>query len=358
VVRPRPQTPALFTVPERLGLAIAVLVLSAFLAMFLVVLDRGGSGGTWLLLDYLLALLPFTLPSFDDGPLVRFPLLVGGFALHCAWRLRRAPLAVTRNLWILAAAFYAFGLFYSLGQKDDGWGLAKALRSPWNMHAWYGAMSEATALPLAWALGLLTSVLAGELAHEARRRLQREARAEAESYSPRQAARLQRQQRLQQAVAGPAFPVCGAASRLLLLCVMPVGAVIGVGKFASAIRWMEHALPGPPIVAPESARAREATWHVAIEADWRVLVDGLPLAEPRDEEAPRLVEHLRAIATATPAPGTLTIDPEVSLQRILQVLDALRSAGLAARIVILEPPPPPPVAQPRKPPLASPRVLW
>jgi hypothetical protein len=318
-----------------MGISIAVMLLCAFGCSIPLWQPETGTGSGLTLVQFLDSFLPFPLPVWNDGAGRMIVLITLGLGIDCFRRFRRDPLTATRNLWILAATVVSFGVIYLPGHLETA--LAQ-LNFQTDLRVVAGRGGEVALALLPFVLGLLLVTLAGELFHEARRRLMREEIAEAESISVREHKRVARHERLRMSVSGPRFPTDVAAIRFITQIFLPGAAILLFARLEFRLSG-DGELSAPRIVDPQVDRAGVPAWSVVIRKSGQVFLNGSVVAEPNDRQCLRLSDGLHAEAEFGGLRRVgLIIDPEVTTERIIDVLDTVERSGVTA-VIIDEPVP-------------------
>jgi hypothetical protein len=288
------------------------------------------SGG---LVETFLDRMQSQFPYWHDGRGWLIALGTGVFGIDCFRRLRRVPMEVTRNLWIMAAAFLAIGLASvpSVLLFQPPWASFEVSRGPFYDALWF---TQAGVGLSPFIFGLLTVTLAGELSQEVRLRLMPEELEDARALSPLEGARMARHQELIRTVSGPRLPAWCLGGRFFAQLIVVVVLPGATGSILVEIQMQEQELKAPSIVNLRDLPPGRTPWIVSIDDTGLVILNGEVAAEPTDRVCHDLRDRLRLGSASGDDQVILEIVPSVRLERFIDVLNAVSSIGLAP--VILE----------------------
>lgn len=243
-------------------------------------------------------------------------------------RLRRFPLAVTRNIAFFVGCLCMVILWR--GREDLSFIVSgiQELGPRVDWRAYSGFISDISGHFLSLALTVATVVFGGELSQESRRRILY-AEWRAQQNAPEEVRlRCQRREALILAVRGPRLPISSAIVRSLALVLAPFMMACGVTHLAEAMDYLPKSLPAPQMLkaGPAAIELQPLTSRIWIDADNRIYFGGDLAAPPRDTDCERLVRWLKRSAAGSEKSVLLQIHPEVRFDRVVDVLSAAHRA--------------------------------
>ncbi len=245
-------------------------------------------------------------------------------------RLRRNPLAVTRNVACFAGCL--FGVILLRVPEDIGYLLnAIRLRELWERRAYFETTSVLGVRFLCLAILVAILIFAGELSQAARLRILHAEWMTGKNAPEEERRKWRRREALILTVRGPQLSLHFAVVRMLALVAAPFAVVSGISGMASKIWDFEQRdLPAPLMTktGPTAIGPQRLAGKIRIDIDGRIYLDSVLAAHPSDTDCLRLVGWLRRHPVGPERAFLLQVHPEVRLQRLVEVMSAADRAGV------------------------------
>lgn len=245
-------------------------------------------------------------------------------------RLRRRPLAVTRNIACFAGLLL---LAILLRAPADLCFLVDRIRSRGSFygHAYFEAIADLEVRFLCFAIFGILVVFIGELSQLARRRILQAEWVVGQSAPEIERLKWRRREALILTARGPQLPYFSVIVRLLALVAAPMVTTWGIIKMADEVIDFGFGRLPAPLITKTGSAATGPQWlagKIRIDSEGRIFLNSDLAVHPYDSDCRRLVSWLRPHETGPKRAFLLQVHPEVRLLRVIEVMSAANRAGV------------------------------